>query len=93
MKSTVILGVAACAVVATAFFAGNRVNAQMTQDDLKWVNQCIADNKGLTGADVIRKYCICMNEAMDDNETRTITQFEKANPKIRAKCDRVSGWK
>jgi hypothetical protein len=93
MKSTFILPVAACAVVAAAFLAGNRVNAQMTQDDLKWVNQCIADNKGLTKADVIRKYCICMNEAMDDNETRTITQFEKANPKIRAKCDRVSGWK
>jgi hypothetical protein len=93
MKLTFILPVAACAVVATAFFAGNGVNAQMTQDDLKWVNRCIADNKGLTSADVIRKYCICMNEAMDDNETRTITQFEKANPKIRAKCDRVSGWK
>jgi hypothetical protein len=93
MKLRFVLPVAACAVVATAFLAGNRVNAQMTPDDLKWINQCIADNKGLTKPDVIRKYCICMNEAMDDNETRTITQFEKANPKIRAKCDRVSGWK
>jgi hypothetical protein len=93
MKLNILLPVAACAVVAMAFFAGNGVNAQMTQDDLKWVNRCIADNKGLTSADVIRKYCICMNEAMDDNETRSITQFEKANPKIRAKCDKVSGWK
>ena len=70
----------------------------MTQDDLKWINQCIADNKGQPAHDVIRKYCMCMNEAMDDNETRSITQFEKANPKIRAKCDRLGlevasgGW-
>jgi hypothetical protein len=34
-----------------------------------------------------------MNEEMDDNETRSVTQFEKANPKIRAKCDKASGWK
>ena len=31
---------------------------------------------------------MCMNEEMDDNETRSVTQFEKANPKIRAKCER-----
>jgi hypothetical protein len=36
---------------------------------------------------------MCMNEEMDDNETRSVTQFEKANPKIRAKCDKQSGWK
>ena len=65
----------------------------VTADDVKWINQCVADNKGLAAADVIRKYCMCMNEEMDDSETRTITQFEKANPKARAKCDKVSGWK
>jgi hypothetical protein len=30
---------------------------------------------------------------MDDNETRSITQWEKANPAAMAECDRVSGWK
>ena len=80
-------------LLAGTIVAGSAAYAQLSADDVKWVNQCIADNKGGASADIIRKYCMCMNEAMDDNETRTITQFEKANPKVRAKCDRVSGWK
>lgn len=66
----------------------------MTADDLKWINQCIGDNKD-QGAkpDVVRKYCICMNEKMDNNETRSITQWEKTHPKERKECDRVAGWK
>jgi hypothetical protein len=85
--------IAAALLFAASFLAINAVQAQVTQDDVKWINQCIADNKGLTKADVIRKYCMCMNEEMDDNDNRTITQFEKANPKARAKCDKASGWK
>lgn len=66
----------------------------MTADDLKWINQCIGDNKD-QGAkpDVVRKYCICMNEKMDNNETQSITQWEKTHPKERKECDRVAGWK
>ena len=41
----------------------------------------------------MRKYCICMNEKMDDNETRTISQWERANPKAMADCDKEAGWK
>jgi hypothetical protein len=85
--------IAAALLFAGSFLAITAVQAQVTPDDVKWINQCIADNKGLTKADIIRKYCICMNEEMDDNDTRSITQFEKANPKARAKCDKASGWK
>jgi hypothetical protein len=68
--------------------------AQMSADDLKWINQCIADNKrGGATPEVVRKYCICMNEKMDDSETLTITQWEKKNPKAMAACDKESGWK
>jgi hypothetical protein len=66
---------------------------QMNADDLKWVNACIADNKGGASDAVIRKYCICMNEKMDNNETQSITQWEKGHPRERAACDRESGWK
>ena len=65
----------------------------MNADDLKWVNQCIADNKGGASDAVVRKYCICMNEKMSNNETRSITEWEKANPAARAACDRESGWR
>jgi hypothetical protein len=34
-----------------------------------------------------------MNEKMDEGEVRTITQWEKANPKAMAECDKESGWK
>jgi hypothetical protein len=45
------------------------------------------------GPDVVRKSCICMNEKMDNNETRSITEWEKANPKAMADRDRQAGWK
>jgi len=68
---------------------------QMNSDDLKWVNQCINDNRGEAGGTppIIRAYCVCMNEKMDNNETRSITEWEKANPNARRACERQSGWK
>ena len=63
-------------------------------DDVKWINQCIKDNKD-EGAkpEVVRKYCECMNDKMDDNETLSITQWEKKNPKAREECSKKAGWK
>ena len=69
-----------CLFVATAVvlsFAAAPASAQkMNADDIKWVNQCIDDSKGEPGATpaIARKYCMCMNEKMDDNETQSITQ-------------------
>jgi hypothetical protein len=84
---------AAAAALATVLLPAT-ASAQMTTDDLKWVNQCLRDNKGAgVSQDVVRKYCVCMNNKMDDNETRSISQWEKANPKARAACDAESGWK
>ena len=65
----------------------------MNADDVKWINQCIADNKGGASDAVVRKYCICMNEKMSSNETRSITEWEKANPVARAACDKEAGWR
>lgn len=82
------------AVLAVAFaMNASGASAQMSADDLKWINQCIADNKrGGATAEVVRKYCICMNEKMDDNETLTITQWEKRNPAAQKACDKEAGW-
>ncbi|MBM3531307.1 MAG: hypothetical protein FJX62_24805 [Alphaproteobacteria bacterium] len=79
---------------AAALLVGGGASAQsMNSDDLKWINQCIADNRGGARAEVIRKYCVCMNEKMDSNETRSISEWEKSNPRARAACDRESGWR
>ena len=85
---------AAALALTTAVCAATGASAQkMNADDMKWVNQCIDDNKGGASDAIIRKYCMCMNEKMDSNETRSISVWEKANPQARAACDKESGWK
>ena len=79
-------------LLAASVMAGNAALAA-TADDVKWINQCIQDNKGGASDAIIRKYCMCMNEKMDNNETRSITEWEKSNPRARAACDKESGWK
>ena len=86
---TLILMVAAAVVLPSSIASAQKMNA----DDLKWVNKCIDDNKGGAEASIIRKYCICMNEKMDDNETQSISVWEKTHVKEREACDKESGWK
>jgi hypothetical protein len=68
--------------------------AQQDADDVKWIRQCVADNKdeGQT-APVVLAYCTCMNDKMSSSETRSITQWEKANPRTADACGRQAGWK
>lgn len=63
-------------------------------DDVKWVNKCIADNKN-EGAkpEVVKKYCECMNSKMDDNESKSISQWEKTHPDEMKQCEKAAGWK
>jgi len=65
-----------------------------TTDDVKWINQCVDDNKN-EGAkkEVVLKYCTCMNNKMDDNETRSITQWEKTHESEAKACSKAAGWK
>ena len=79
-------------IAAVCAFAAGSAGAATT-DDVKWVNQCVADNKGGAAEDVVLKYCTCMNNKMSDNETQSITQWEKSHPQERAACDKEAGWK
>jgi hypothetical protein len=89
MKFLAVALVFAGAVMANSAALAQKMNA----DDLKWINQCITDNKGGAAEAVVRKYCQCMNDKMDNNETQSITQWEKTHPTERAACDKESGWK
>ncbi len=73
-------------------FTTRHANAA-TVDDVKWINQCVTDNKGDASDDVVLKYCTCMNNKMSDNETQSITQWEKAHVTERKACDKEAGWK
>ena len=87
MKTT-----AAVLLLAGLCFASSAALAATT-DDVKWINACVKDNKGAAADAVILKYCTCMNNKMDNNETQSITQWEKTHVAERRACDKESGWK
>ena len=97
MKFTVLAGIRAgvVGIVGACLLSGAAMAQSMNADDMKWINRCISDNRGEPGGTpaIVRAYCICMNEKMDSNETRSITQWEKANPGARKACEREAGWK
>ena len=82
-------------VALAAVLAGPALAA--TSDDAKWVAKCVGDNAGAKNVtvEIITSYCTCMNNEMDDNETLSITAWEKTGKgKVAmAKCDKESGWR
>lgn len=74
-------------ITSNAAFASNA-------DDIKWVAQCLDDNKNEgKSLNTVKIYCECMNDKMSENETLSITQWEKTHPKEEAECDAKAGWK
>jgi len=79
-------------VIAAAALQSGVALAQ-TADDRRWIRQCVNDNKDQGQSDqVILAYCTCMNNKMSDNETRSITAWEKSNPRAMEACSREAGW-
>ena len=83
---------AAALLLAGSFLSAGALYAATT-DDVKWVNQCLKDNQGAAPKEVVLKYCTCMNNKMDDNETQSITQWEKTHVAERKACDKEAGWR
>jgi hypothetical protein len=86
----------AALLVAMPMLASTAAFAQaLNADDMKWINRCISDNKAEPGGtpEIVRKYCMCMNEKMDKNETQSVTTWEKSHPQERTACDKEAGWK
>ncbi len=64
-------------------------------DDAAWVARCVSDNASAkVDVAIISKYCTCMNNEMDSNESRSVSTWEKTSEgKVAmAKCDKESGW-
>ena len=56
--------------------------AAQTTDDVKWINQCVSDNKGEGQTqNVVLSYCTCMNNEMSSNETRSMSQSDSPQPR------------
>jgi hypothetical protein len=63
-------------------------------DDAKLVAQCVSDNKDeKASVEVISKYCTCMNNKMSDNETQSISTWEKTHKTEQEACSKQAGWK
>ena len=79
-------------LVAVSVMGGRTAHA--SADDMKWVARCLTDNKDeKASVEVITKYCTCMNNKMSDDETQSITQWEKIHVAERTACDKESGWR
>ena len=83
-----ILSIAACTLIAGS------ATAQRQSDDVGWVNQCVRDSSAdrTVSEQVKIMYCTCMVAKMSDNETRSVTQWEQANPAARDDCAKRAGW-
>ena len=89
MRKLLLIIVAASA---TSFCLPAQAQRQ-SADDTKWITACVSDNKDEgQSAPVVLKYCSCMNNKMSNNETRSITQWEKANPNAQEACSKDAGW-
>lgn len=68
--------------------------ADATEDDAKWVSQCIADNHNQKQeVEVLAKYCKCMSDKMENGETRSVTEWEKSHESEAIACENQAGWK
>jgi len=89
MRTLFLALIAAATVTASVPVLAQRQSA----DDTKWITACVSDNKDEgQSAPVVLKYCSCMNNKMSNNETRSITQWEKANPNAQEACSKEAGW-
>ncbi len=79
---------------ALACLTSGGVALAASPDDIKWVKQCVADSKGMGASeDVVLKYCICMVSKMSENETRSVSEWEKVNVTTAKQCAAQAGWK
>ncbi|MBF0461321.1 MAG: hypothetical protein HQL87_07995 [Magnetococcales bacterium] len=84
-------------MMVAALFAGSMMVSGLAQagaDDMKWIAKCLKDNaEAKVAPEVVTTYCTCMNNKMDENETQSISTWEKSHPKEMADCEKQSGWK
>ena len=57
-----------------------------------WVAQCVRDNAGSEASTkALVKYCSCMNNKMDDEETKSVTDWAISHPDEKAVCETNAG--
>jgi hypothetical protein len=87
------VGIAMLYAAVSTLIVGSATAQQRQTDDVRWVNQCVRDSASYSVSEQVKiMYCTCMVSKMSNNETRSVTQWEQANPAARDDCARRAGW-
>jgi hypothetical protein len=67
---------------------------KLTAADRAWIDACVSDRKQ-TGrsAKMLRAYCVCMQEVVEDNQPLGITELERSYPPAHLACRRQAGMR
>lgn len=91
MKRFMALAIMVCVLLLSG---SGLIVAADDSDSIKWIAKCMEDNKDEgQPAEVVRKYCECMNSKMATDETQSITEWEKTHPQEQKTCSAKAGWK
>jgi hypothetical protein len=89
----IVKGIAILSAAIIALSTGVAAAQKRQTDDSRWVDQCVRDSASYAVSERIKvMYCSCMVARMSDNETRSVSQWEQANPRVRDDCARRAGW-
>ena len=71
-----------CARCAALISSNTALAQQMNADDLKWINECIRDNRDEPGGTpaIIRAYCVCMNERWTTTKPARLRSGRRPTP-------------
>ena len=67
--------------------------ARADYEDQLWTAQCVRDYASSEVATtVLLKYCMCMTDKMDDEETKPVIEWEQAHSAEKASCMAKVRW-
>ena len=90
--SHLLLMIGVCCALCAVLAAAPATAAKLSPADLAWIDKCVADRK-LEQLDPVklRKYCVCMQEIVDDNEPFTVSELEHSYPPAHVMCSDEAG--
>jgi hypothetical protein len=68
--------------------------AKLSAADKAWIGKCMDQLKRENAnVKIVRKYCVCMHDMFEDNESVSQSDMEHMFPPVHRSCNKSSGWK
>jgi hypothetical protein len=82
------------ALACTALLASAAAAPAFESDDAAWIRRCVSDNASAgQGPETLAVYCGCMNDKMPNDETLSITAWEKTHRTEQETCSTLAKWR